>query len=468
MSVKAGKFLTIGNGVLVDRLQQTGAGNVNVPTERILETGNELAVATVRDTPELSYDMESLDCTIEPEAMLVGLDEGSIADGQILNFADAKPFDAVSPIKGSGTSKTSTRGVIVPQLQLESASYRFGVRANATQTFTLRGDAQYTIPGTPYRQVFDVAGAGGVGPYTLTNTAIKVVEKGQDVYAVSVCVLKADGSYERLFHGVDYTDTSTTVTLASGKAPAGSKIAICYGSTTSATFPQTIHPTPSVKPAAVRGKDIDLYVGTGPSVTATFTTTTGDATITGDDFSSAWVGYTVEGTGIPEGTTILTVDGGGEELELSDDATASGTVTVTLRPPLIRWAGVQSVELNWRVQLETEDELGNPHHVASDYDVPEVSGSITMRPVTIEYLFDRIAQIANVPTNEIAGLLSSAALELQVRISHPETGARLKTFRVRDARIVPPGLQARVNQKLEPQFQWSSDTGLLEIIKGEP
>ena len=466
MSVKSGKFLTVGGGFLLDRLQSTGVSSPNVPTERISEVGNEQTVETLRDVPTVPYELESLDTTVEAEAALCFLDESGLAAGTVIRLTDAKPIDFVSPIKGAGSSKTSVRGVVVPQQYLESASYRFGVRASATQTFTLRGDAQYTIPGTPYREEF--AAAGGT-TLTFANTAIKVVEKGEDVYALSVCIYKADGSYQRLFHGVDYTDTSTAATLLA-TPPVGSTIVVCYGSATAATFAQTIHPTPSVKPSAVRGKDIDLYVAVGPSRSFTVATTNTSTSIvgTGSAWTSADIGGVIVAAGIPDGATITAVaDATHATISAAATATASGVVT-TFSPPLIRWAGVQSVDLNWRVTLDDDVELGNPHIVSSDYDVPEVSGSITMRPVNIEYLFDRIAQIANVPTTEVAGLLSSTPLEMQVRISHPETGARLKTFRVTDSRMIPPGINARVGQKIENQFTWASDGGLLEIIKGAP
>lgn len=405
MSIKSGKIITVGNGFLVDRLQTSGPGNLNIPSEKIYETGNEQAVATLRDIPDLSYDMESFDVSIETEAMLTGRDRTTVdalPDGTVIDLADAKPLDIISPYKAAGTSKASIRGIAIPQLTLENATYRFGVGTSATQSFTLRGDSVYFIPGTPFYEEFPGA---GVGPYTLTNTAIKTVEKGDDVFALSACVLYADGTYKRLFHGTDYTDTATAVNLVDATvAPVGSSVHVVYGSITSATFAQVLHPTPSVKPAAVRGKDIDLYVAIDAGVAQT----------------------------------------------------------------LVRWQGVQSVEITRALNVEQEDELGNPHHVSAHYDVPDVTGTITLRPGTAEYMWDRVAQVTNTPTNEVANLLTSQPLELQIRIYHPETGAPLKTLRVPDARIEPPGPQARANERIEVDMAWSSDSGLLEIIKGLP
>lgn len=403
MAVKAGKIITTSAGHLLDRLQSVGPSNLNIPTEKIHETGNELAVATIRDTPDLSFDMESYDVTCEAEAILLGLDPSSLTAGQVLNFAKAVPSEVVSPIKGAGASKSSVRGAVVPHLTLENVRYQFGVGQNATQSYTMRGDSVYYVPGTPYFQEF--SGTGTTAAYSFTHTAIKTVEKGADLYALGVTVIYADGTYKRLFLGDDFTNTSAGVTMVDGAtAPIGSRVRVSYGAVTPANFPQTVHPVPNVKPAAVKGKDIDLYVAVETGVGKT----------------------------------------------------------------LVKWRGVQSVELTRQVQLEHEDELGNAHHVSSDYDTPEVSGSVTMRANSIEYLFDRIQQVTNTPTNQVANLLTSQPLEVQIRIRHPETGVVLKTLRIPDARFEPAPLNARVEQRIESQFPFASDSGLLDVINGTP
>ena len=403
MSVKSGKIITTAAGFLLDRLQSVGPSNLNIPTEKIHETGNELAVATIRDTPDLSFDMESYDVTCEAEAILLGLDPTALSAGQVLNFAKAVPLEVVSPVKGAGASKASIRGAVVPHLTLENVRYQFGVGQNSTQSYTLRGDSVYYVPGTPYFQEF--SGTGGTGAYSFTHTAIKTVEKGADLYALGVTVIYADGTYKRLILNEDFTNTSGGVTMIDGAtAPVGSRVRVSYGAITPANFPQTVHPVPTVKPAAVKGKDIDFYVAVQTGV--------------------------------------------GQEL--------------------VKWRGVQSVEISRQVQLEHDDELGNPHHVSSDYDTPEVSGTVTMRANSIEYLFERLAQVTNTPADQVANLLTSQPLEIQARVRHPETGVVLKTIRIPDARFEPAPLNARVEQRIESQFPFSSDSGLIDIINGVP
>ena len=71
MALRGGQILHVGNGVtVIDRLQVAGSGDLNIPTEKIYELGNYESVATVRDIPDISYNMESLDVSCEMEALL--------------------------------------------------------------------------------------------------------------------------------------------------------------------------------------------------------------------------------------------------------------------------------------------------------------------------------------------------------------------------------------------------------------
>lgn len=542
MAYKAGKILTFGgNNNLVQRLETSGPGSLNIPTERIRETGNELTVSIERDVPDLSFEIESKDMSIATEAMVVRRDPTEMADGDVITLGDAKPIHFIAPIKGAGTSKTALRGVAWPDLTLEQYQVRVGVGQNATQSLTFRGDSQYGIKGTPYSEEFGAKGVtrtitgtttngdatvtvtvgtvyesdeglavsgtgipsggggttidtwtdathfelsqnatasgtvtititvgGGDATYSFANTGIKTVEQGADVYAYGLCVYFADGTYKRLFHGYDYSNTSSGFTLLDPSiAPAGSTLAVVYGSTTPASFPQSIHSTPSVLPGAIRGKHINLYVAKGPSRTFTITTANGDATVTASspNFTAADVGATLRYNGEVIGIIDEYTDS--THVEMADVAVGTLTgVSGTLSPELVRWRGVQQVEISWRVSLEYDDELGNIHHVSSDYDTPELSGSFSVKPESADYLFDLWAQVSGTTSGDTSNLTNDTSLEFRVAVKHPTSGAIMKTWRVADSRIKPPPHQARAGQKLETQFAWESDSGLLEISKG--
>lgn len=538
MAVKFGRVVTIGNGFLVERAQNVGSPNLQIPIERIQETGNPNAVSVERDIPQLSFDVESLDATIDTEAMIVNVDPSTLSNGDVIRFTNAQPLDIVAPWIKAGNTRFSEAGVIWPHLTLTSATWRFGVGTQgATQTFSFSGDSQYSANLTPYREEFagargaddavtvsgdatvtsataaftadDVGGAisgpgipagttidsinsatsiemsaqatasaTGVdivitppGVFAYANTAVETTEEGDDIFALGVCVYRADGSYERLFSGVDYTSDQDEVTLLDPSilGDVGSVLAVVYFSAVPFEFGPAIHSTPSVKPGKVKGKNINLYIAVGPMRSFNAAVSNGDATLTaaGGAFTSADVGAKLAGTGIPDGTTILSVTNS-TTVEMSANANATSTSVKELHPPLVRWDGVQQVEISWRVTLDNDQELGNAHNVASDYDIPEVSGSITLRPGSSQALFNKINQVTGTPAGKVANLLSTTALELQIRIENPRSGQIVKTFRVRDAVILPPGTQTRVGAKAEPQLQWSSDSAVLDIIKGAP
>lgn len=401
MSIKAGQIIHDANGFVVDRIQTGGVSNLNIPEEKIRELGNFKTVATVRDIPDLSFDLESLDVSTEIEALLLGIDPTTVDPGDEFDFLSAKPVDVISPFKADQDVYSIIRGIAIPYLTLENVTYRFGTRTNATQQYTLRGDSVYYVPGTPYYQTF--TGNGVTATFNFAHTAIDFNDRGDTIYALSVCVTKADGSTTRLYFGQDYTNTSAGFTLLdpANDAPTGSKIKVVYGSTVAASYLQTVHQGVSVKPAAVRGKDLDVYVG-------------------------------------------------------STDAT----------PVFTRWTGVQSFEVSRRVNLDNDEEFGNSHYVAQDYDTAEVSGNVVIRPRNVTDLWDKIHQVANVPTDEIVGANTSITLPVELRVSDPETGDRIKTLYVPDARFTVPSVQGRVQQKTEVTFNFSSDEGDLLVYDG--
>lgn len=397
MSIKHGAVLHSANGFLIHRAQRAGASNLGLNETQIKELGNWQTVATTRDVPDLSVDIESFDTTTRFEAIITGADPDAMTAGQEFDLTDAKPIDIVSPYKPKNQF-LAVRGVAYTYMTLGSATYRFGIEQSATQAFTVQGDAVYFIPGSPRYEEF---AAAGVGPYNFADASLVTVEDGDNVFAYCVTLVEADGTYTRLFHGDDYTDTANGFTLIEA-APVGSTLKAVSGTAVQDPYPQTIHADTTVIPAEVKGRNIDVYISDGAAT-----------------------------------------------------------------PTLVRIGGVQNAEVTWQVTLEQEKEFGNPHAVAVDYDTPTVSGSIGVRPNTPEDMFDLIAQITGVDPAQTINVLSAVPLEMEIRISHPDTGDVIKTFYIPDARFTPPAPQPQVDSKLELTFQWSSDTGQLLIYNGE-
>jgi hypothetical protein len=408
MAIKGGDLIHVGNQILIDRAQTAGPGQVNITTEKVYELGNYKSIGQVRQTPEVTFDLESFDASAEFESMLVGKDFVTMADGTAIEPAKALPIDVASSFK-AGFSATNPFDVVgsvaIPYLTLESLSYRFGIADNASQSASLRGDGVYYSPSSTY--IEETAGSGTAGQVvTLKNPAL--LYSGDTVAGDRYTISVSTASGKRLTFGAEFTEnvtgtgTSRTVTVTLADAvPTTDKVRVLYASPTVAVYPQESHePTKDnpTRPAAIRGRDIEVYVG-------------GEA--------------------------------------LGD-----------------RWTSVQSANVDYRVTLDRDEELGNPQIVSQDFDVPAVSGALEIKPRDYRDLYQKIARISDVPAGEVAGPLSSKPLSLVILLHAPDTGDILKTLYVPDARFTMPGYSGRVQTKTTVTMNWESDEGTLVVYKG--
>lgn len=404
MSIKAAQILHDSNGYVVNRIQTGGPGNVNVPEETIYEVGNYQSVGTVRDNPDLSFDIESFAVNCEVEALVTADDPSTLIADDTFDMSVVRPLDIISPFKSGNGAFDIVRGIAIPELMLERASYRFGLRQNATQQFTMRGDSIFYIPGSPYAEVLTMPVTNPTTTaMTFANTAVAYTGGGLTQYALNARAFDSTTLVSvRLRPGVDYTETATGITMTSAgvaRAPQATydQVYVVYGSTTAATYNSTVHDTTS--PAAIRGRDIELWV---------------------------------------------------------EDSPAAGTYS--------QWTTVQSVDVNWSVNLEADEELGSAIAITRDYNVPEVSGSVTIRAEDPADLWTKIEQIANTPSNEITGPLSAAALGVRIALFDPDNPTdELKRFEISDAKFQVPSISARQQSKLDVTLNFTSVGGNLSI-----
>jgi hypothetical protein len=414
VAIKAGQILHVANQFVVDRIQTGGPGNLNIPQTRVFELGNYQTVGIVRDIPELSFSLDCLDVGTEVEAILTGsTTPTSDADHTEYDLATSVPIDILSPWKSPYMGFDAVRGVVVSHLSLESASYKYGLSDNAGETFSLKGDSIFYVPGTPWSEIF--TGDGVEDTFAFTNgPALVYSEGGDSIYALNVSV---DGERKRF--GDDYTEDEDGIVFLTPPSN-GAKIRVVYGSMDTGTYSQSgstpfgsgannpVHQGLSVKPAAIRGKDIDVYFKVG------------------------------------------------------SDAE-------------IRWPDVQSASVEWKVNLDEDKEFGNYRAVARDFiDVPDVTGSIEIKPRSVAALFDRLYQITGTTSTDVIGPQSSVIGQLRIELRNPMsggtssagTGVPLKTLVIPDARFTIPGYEARVQQKLTSTLAFQSDGGLLSVYKG--
>lgn len=406
MAVKGGSIVHVGNGLyLLDRIQNAGPGQVSINTEKINELGNYKSVATVRDTPDLQFSIESLDVSTELEEFVTGGVQ-DVGDG--LDMGLMRPVDLATQFKAGQDAVSPfavVKSIVSPFLYCESFSWRYGLRDNASKSATLRGDSIFYNPGPAFIQVADG-----------TNTANQTVVTAHPAYQLGEGdarrVLSVTAGSRRLTFGADYTEAAGTVTAGAAivtltildPVPATDEIRIAYASPDAVSVLQNAHPDPTVKPAAVKGRDIEIYLG----------------------------GY--------------------------DPADIPGSQAN-------RFLTVQSINADWRATLSRDEEMGNAYATGVDFETPAVSGAVEILPRDANELYTFVRKIAGqADATKIVGTAAADPLELDIRVKHPDTGATVERLHIPDARFTVPGVNGRANQKTPVSLQWESDEGTILVF----
>jgi hypothetical protein len=275
MSVHAGNIIHVGGNNVIDRIQSAGLGDVRVPTEVIREVGNTEVVDKVPGDADFTFTLESFDVSTELEAFLQGKigGAGSAAapgatdpDGTVYNWANCQFVNIPSPWKdpATGSAGVVEAGHLVPNYYPTRIRYRFGVTDNATQEVELAGGSFYYADGAPVEQIG--TGDGSTVTFTTADPAIPHRRGGaQGTVFKSIFGVIVNGNIA--IEGVDYTQSPTNsaspgaATLTFIAAPAsGAQVRFAYFTTAAMSFPQSVHASTIVKPGAVRGRNICVYI----------------------------------------------------------------------------------------------------------------------------------------------------------------------------------------------------------------
>lgn len=473
MAIKAGSIAQLGDSILLDRIQTGGPGQINIPEEKIDELGNYSSVGYVLDTPDVTYSLESFDAGIELEELLVGVTPGSTADHGVIDLSLAKPLDVIGLFKPGKTAPSPNNAVgcaVAPFLALESLEYRFGVTDNGQVSGSMRGDSIYYNRGSAYTETF-AAPALVVSLKALTsNVATLTVPSGHGLTTGDKIVVSGvDSTFNGAFTLTG--TTSTTLSYAKTAANVTSQAATGYAvkaehSLANAAYPYNGDTVTGVRYAlSVTDTDGQRY-----RANVDYT-----ETVTGSGVSKT-VKVVLTGTLIPASadakikvsyasSVAATVSG-----FVADGATRPAAVkgrNIVVKLNNVVWGDVQSVSAGIRFQLDSDRELGNDNVVSRDFDTPDVSGAMQIKPRKTDVLFDRLKQITGVATDtEVMGALQRVPLPLDIVIYSPTDGSVLKTLYCPDARFTLPGYSGRVRTKTTFDMNWTSPTGTLQVIKG--
>jgi len=275
--IPAGSIVHVGGKTVLNRLQDAGLQDPRVPTQTIYETGNDLVVGKILTEADFRFQLTSWDVSTDLMALLHGkfaamgsLISGADPVGTVYKWEDCEFVNVTSPWKRDvGTDGGDIEaGVIVPNLFPTALSYRLGVTENAQMQVTLASGAYYMAKGYPMEET---AAGDGAATAFLTSEAAMVHRIGGAGSARYRHVFGVLVNGVPMIEGEDYTVTGgaapdaapTAVTINFDVAPAnGAVVKFCYFSPVAHAIPQADNLGTNVTPAAVRGRDITILVGT--------------------------------------------------------------------------------------------------------------------------------------------------------------------------------------------------------------
>lgn len=361
MSVHAGSILHVGGNNVIDRIQSAGLGDVRLPIETIREVGNREVVDKVPGEPDFTFSMESLNVSTELMAFLTGSYGGSAAasasypgasdpSGTEYDWLDCQFVNVTSPWKDptTGSAGTIEAGHLIPGFYPTRLRYRFGVTDNATQEVELAGGAFFYAKYAPVEEKF--TGDATTGPFTSSDNAIRYRKGGatgstfRNAFGVTV-----DGVLQT--PDVDYTESGgagspVAITFETGKEPDnGADIRFVYFTDAAQAYPQTVHATTLVQPAAVRGRNIHVYVdGTkiGGIQTAELEATT-DGEVERELGTEEIVGRVVNGTDC-NGTLTIRSKNSDEFFNVLED------ITGVAQSEVYGWFNENTVDLQIKIE----------------------------------------------------------------------------------------------------------------------
>lgn len=278
MTILAGTILHVGGNNIIDRLQSAGLSNTKMPLEAIREVGSVNIVDKVPGEPDFTFTMESFDVSTEIEAWLTGaVGDGTVAgapgaadpagtqyaiDGVHTQFVNiTSPWR--DPLSSAGTI---TAGHIIPGYFPTKVSYKYGVKDNASESVDLQGSTFYYNENPPVEKYF--TGNGSTVTFTTSEATVPYREYGvggtkfRSIFGVIV-------NGVLMTKDVDYTTTPTdgstgVASIVFGTAPpAAAVIKCCYFTTATKSYPKALNASAVVKPAAVRGRNVCVFLGSG-------------------------------------------------------------------------------------------------------------------------------------------------------------------------------------------------------------
>lgn len=285
MSIRAGSIINVGGRNVVDRLQTVGLNDPRIPIEAIREVGNDLVVDKIPTEADFTFSMESWDVSTDMMAFLHGQVGTQVANnppgagdpaGTVYRWEDCKSVHIISPWKRNTGPQGGNigAGLIIPNYYVTRLRYRFGVTDWAVQEAELTGGTFFYATAAPVEEVAIAPDPAGVGAADyVTSESARAYRIGGELGSTFKRVLGVLVDGVPQIEGYDFDQTVpggtvagaaavTTVTFKPGHVPViGAQVRFVYFTETAKAYPQAVHADTLIKPAAVRGRHIDVVLG---------------------------------------------------------------------------------------------------------------------------------------------------------------------------------------------------------------
>lgn len=231
---------------LASRVQRVEI-NRDIPSEDINEIGNNRAVGTVKDLPNITMTFSAMDVGVKIFSALTGTDASNYPAGGV-DIEELGEVDAILYVKDD-LANEYVKSAHARRMQVQDFTFSYTAEGNSTEDYTLIGSLQRWFKNDVVVDKFDTAGPG----YTLSHTPVPL-KNGDNALTVRV-----DGVY---FEEVDaapgpgeYTLSGTTLTL--GETSSDQVLVVYQVNLGTETWEYVNDPS---MPAAIRGRDAKVFI----------------------------------------------------------------------------------------------------------------------------------------------------------------------------------------------------------------
>lgn len=223
----------------------------NIPTTDIDELGNPQHAGVVRDVAEVTATVQAYDVSIKLFAALTGTDPDAYPSAGV-DVSELGDVDIIGVIRDQSVADY-VKSVHLRRCRVDSFSFNYSVDGEATEEYTFMGSEKRWFK---HDIAVDAFNAGQTSPATLSNTP-STLKNGNKLLTFMV-----DGIYYKEVTTVpaagegEYRVTGTSVAFSDSPAVEGA-VAVYHYNSGSNLWVDVNDPS---MPAAIRGKDIPVYI----------------------------------------------------------------------------------------------------------------------------------------------------------------------------------------------------------------